>query len=131
SSASVEAGQAVQLVATVKDANGNPLNGRVITWATGNPAAASVSGSGLVTGVAAGSATITATSEGQSGAATITVTAAPPPRPVASVVLTPASASIEAGRTVQLVATAKDADGNPLSGRAFTWPTSKGAAASG
>src|SRR5438445_10035158 len=73
SSASVEAGQAVQLVATVRDANGNPLIGRVITWATGNPAAASVSGSGLGTGVGAGSATITAAREGQGGTATITV----------------------------------------------------------
>src|SRR5204862_1193366 len=74
--ASVVAGQAVQLAATPKDAGGNALSGRVVTWASNAPAVATVNGSGLVTGVAAGAATITAASEGQSGGATITVTAA-------------------------------------------------------
>ena len=75
-SVSVVAGQTVQLTATTRDANGNVLTGRVVTWATNNPARATVNGSGLVTGVAAGSAaTITATSEGQSGTSSVTVTA--------------------------------------------------------
>jgi len=65
--ASVAAGQTVQLTATPRDANGNGLTGRVITWTSGTTAAATVGGSGLVRGVAAGSATITATSEGRSG----------------------------------------------------------------
>jgi len=73
-SGSVPAGQTLQLAATPKDAGGNPLSGRVVTWASSNTAVATVSGSGLVTGVAAGSATITATSEGQRGQAAITVT---------------------------------------------------------
>jgi len=77
--ASVDTGKTVQLMATPRDANGNALTGRVITWASGAPAAATVSGSGLVRGVTAGSATITATSEGQSGTAAITVTLPPPP----------------------------------------------------
>src|SRR6266571_2246137 len=72
--ASVQVGQAVQLTATPKDANGNPLAGRTVTWTSSSTAAATVNSSGLVTGVAAGSTTITATSEGQSGAAAITVT---------------------------------------------------------
>ena len=73
-SASVPVGQTVQLTATPKDASGTPLAGRVVTWASSNMAVATVNGSGLVTGVVAGSATITATSEGQSGPAAITVT---------------------------------------------------------
>ncbi len=76
--ASVAPGQTVQLTATPMDGSGNPLSGRVVTWATSNAAVATVSGSGLVTGATAGSATVTATSEGQSGTAAITVTAAPP-----------------------------------------------------
>src|SRR5207253_1702156 len=75
----VQVGQTAQLTATPRDASGNPLAGRVITWQSSNGAVASVNGSGLVTAVAsgagAGSATITATSEGQSGTAAITVTA--------------------------------------------------------
>jgi hypothetical protein len=46
-----------------------------VTWASSNTGVASVSGSGLVTGGAVGTATITATSEGQSGTSAITVTA--------------------------------------------------------
>jgi len=54
--------------------SGTVLTGRVVTWTSSNTAAATVNGSGLVTGVATGSATITATSEGKSGASAMTVT---------------------------------------------------------
>jgi hypothetical protein len=77
--ASVAVGQMVQLTATPKDARGNSLSGRVVTWATSNAALATVSGSGLVSGLVVGSVTITATSEGQSGTAAVMVTALPPP----------------------------------------------------
>ena len=72
-SASAPVGQTAQLTATPKDASGTPLAGRVVTWASTNTAIATVNGSGLVTGVAAGSATITATSEGKNGTAAVTV----------------------------------------------------------
>ncbi len=74
-SATVPVGQTVQLAATPKDASGNALSGRVVMWTTSNAAVGTVNASGLVTGVTAGSATITATSEGQGGTAAITVTA--------------------------------------------------------
>ncbi|HMH84225.1 MAG TPA: alkaline phosphatase family protein, partial [Gemmatimonadales bacterium] len=54
-------------------------SGRTVTWTSSNTTVATVSASGLVTGKVAGSATITATSEGQSGTSALTVTAAPPP----------------------------------------------------
>src|SRR5256885_1782055 len=72
--ASVQVGGTVQLTATPKDSTGSALSGRTVTWASGNAAVATVSGSGLVSAVAAGSATITATSEGKSGTASVTVT---------------------------------------------------------
>jgi len=72
-------GGTVQLVATLKDAKGNVLTGRVVTWASSAPAVALVSTSGLVTGVSEGTDTITATSEGHSGAAVLSVVPAPPP----------------------------------------------------
>ena len=75
-SGSVAVGQTLQLTAVPKDANGNALTGRTVTWASAAPSVATVSGSGLVTGVAAGSASITATSEGRTGSAAITVTTA-------------------------------------------------------
>ena len=124
--ASVQAGQTVQLTATLKDANGNILTGRVVTWSSSNSTAASVNSTGLVTAKAAGSATITATSEGKTGTSAITVT----PVPVASVTVTPATTSVATGGTVQLTATPKDANGNPLSGRVITWQSSDNTTAS-
>src|SRR5262249_22031974 len=73
-SASVQAGNTSQLTATPKDAGGTPLSGRVVTWSSDNTAAATVNTSGRVTGVAAGTATITATCEGKTGTSTVTVT---------------------------------------------------------
>jgi len=125
-SASVQAGQTQQLTATLKDANGNVLTGRTVTWSSNNTTVASVNGTGLVTAKVAGSATITATSEGQSGTSSITVT----PVPVASVAVTPATASVAVGSTLQLTATPKDANGNPLTGRVITWQSSNNAIAS-
>src|SRR5205809_932270 len=104
---SVAVGGTLLLTATPLDASGNPLTGRVVTWATSSAAVATVSGSGLVTGVAAGTATITATSEGKSGTATATVSTVP----VVTVTVSPATASIALGATTQLTATPKDASG--------------------
>jgi len=123
--ATVTVGTTTQLTATPKDANGTALSGRVVTWGTSNAAAATVSANGVVTGVATGSATITATSEGQSGTSAITVTNVP----VASVTVSPATASLTVGATTQLTATPKDANGTALSGRVVTWATSNAAAA--
>ena len=119
-SASLNTGQTVQLSATTQDSLGNVLSGRVVTWGSSAPSVATVTSGGLVTGVAAGSATITATSEGKSATSAITVTFVP----VATVTVTPATANLAVGQTVQLTATTKDANGNPLTGRTITWATS-------
>jgi len=105
------------LSATTKDVLGNVLTGRTITWGTSNSAVATVSQTGLVTGVAAGSATITATSETKSGTSTVTVTQAP----VATVTIAPTAPSVAEDATITLTATLKDANGNVLTGRAITW----------
>src|SRR5207244_528860 len=118
-------GATVQLTATPKDAAGNVLAGRSVTWASSAPAGATVSASGLVMGVAAGAVTVTATSEGKTGSAAVTVN----PVPVASVSVSPATASLQVGQTVQLTATPLDANGLPLSGRRITWASSAPAAA--
>jgi len=115
-SATVSVGTTAQLTATPLDANGNALTGRTVTWTTGASGVATVDGTGLVTAVAGGATTITATSEGKSGTSAITV-----PVPVASVTVSPGSATVAVGATQQLSATPLDANGNPLSGRAVTW----------
>ena len=125
-SAGVQVGQTAQFTATLQDANGNTLSGRVVTWASSNTGVASVSGGGLATAKAAGTATITATSEGKSGTSTVTVTSVP----VASVTVNPGSANLQVGQTVQLTATPKDATGNALSGRVVTWASGNSGVAS-
>src|SRR5205807_3759247 len=55
------------------------------------------------------------------GVQTCALPISPPPPPVATVDVTPATASIQVNQTVQLTATPKDASGNPLAGRAVTW----------
>ncbi len=72
---SLAVGGTQQLTATLRDASGNVLTGRVVTWASSNALVGSVTGTGLVAALLAGGATITATSEGQNGSAALTVTA--------------------------------------------------------
>lgn len=66
-------GQGTQFSATLRDAQGNVLTGRSVTWTSGNTAVAELSSAGAALAVAEGSTTVTATSEGVSGDATITV----------------------------------------------------------
>jgi alpha-tubulin suppressor-like RCC1 family protein len=68
-------GGTVRLSAVLRDAAGNLLSFRQVQWSTSDPAIATVPGGSerrtLVTGLAPGKVTITATSEGKSGTATI------------------------------------------------------------
>jgi uncharacterized protein YjdB len=118
-SASIAVGATTTLSAAVKDAQGNVMSGQTVTWSTNNPGAAAVNASGVVSGVAAGSATITATSSGKVGTAAITVTALPPV--VASVTVSPTSGSVDVGATLPLTATVKDAQGNVMTGQTIAW----------
>lgn len=124
--ATIVIGGTSQLTATLKDAGGNVLTDRTVAWSSDNDLIASVSTSGLVTSRSVGSATITATVEGKSATAKVTIT----PVPVASVTVTPSTASLVIGATVQLNAVTKDAAGNTLTGRTVTWSTSDATIAS-
>jgi uncharacterized protein YjdB len=119
----------VQLSAVMRDANNVVLSGRVVSWNSSNNGITTVSGSGLVTAVSAGSATITALSEGKSGTSVITVSA-PAPVPVATVSVSPSSTSVSVGSTVQLSAVTRDANNNVLTGRAVSWTSGTPAAGS-
>ena len=118
--ATIVMAKTTQLAATTKDASGNVLSGRAIAWTSSATAIATVDANGLVTGVAVGSATITATSEGKSAQAAIIVSAVP----VATVTVAPNAPTVKVGSTVALTATAKDDQGNILADRAIAWTTS-------
>jgi len=77
-SVSVFVGGLVQLNAEPRSVSGASLASRPVTWASSDASIASVDSTGLVTGVAPGTVTITATSEGVAGTATVTVLASSP-----------------------------------------------------
>lgn len=117
---SLVVGGTVQLSATTKDAAGNVLTGRTVTWTSSDQSVATVDGNGLVTAHALGSATITATSETKTATAQITVASAS----VATVAVSPSNVTILQGATTQLTATTSDASGHVLTGRTVTWSSS-------
>jgi trimeric autotransporter adhesin len=101
-------GATATFTATLKDAQGNPLTGRTVTWDSSDHSVATIDNSGVATSTGPGSTTITATSEGKSGTATLQVD----PAPVSSVAVTPPLATISAGGTVQLTAAIQETDDN-------------------
>ena len=126
--AAVLVGQKALAAVTLQDSNGNPLTGRAVTFQSGNPSVATVLGNGDISAVAPGTTAITATSEGKTASAALTVSA-PPPVPVASVSVSPATSSLQAGGTVQFSAVTRDANNNVLTGRAISWSSSNTAVA--
>jgi alpha-tubulin suppressor-like RCC1 family protein len=119
-------GGTVMLSAVTRDASGTELTGRSVSWSSSANNVATVSSAGLVTAVAAGTAQVTATSEGKTGSVTVTVAAVP----VASVSISAPTTPMERTLTQTLTATTKDAASNVLTGRVVTWSSSAPAIAS-
>ncbi|HEU0079969.1 MAG TPA: Ig-like domain-containing protein, partial [Longimicrobiaceae bacterium] len=114
-------GANVALGATLRDADGNELSNRPVSWISSDSTVARVTTGGVVTGRRSGQAVIVATSEQKSTTAVITVAI----EPVASVEITGIpTAPVAAGTTLQLNAIARNASGQVLTGRAFFWVTS-------
>ncbi len=115
STASLTIGGTQTFTAVASDRNGNALQ-RTIAWASSNTGVATVDQGGLVTAVAPGSATISASSEGRTGTATVTVA-----QPLVGVSPTQVSFSLIQGdpassQTVSVV----NAGGGTLSGLSAT-----------
>ena len=138
--ASITTGATQQLTANPLDQNNAVFVGSTITWSSNNPTVATVDGAtGLVTGVSAGGATITATAisgtTSVSGTATINVNAivtpppvvTPPPAPtpvLTSITVTPSVASTTVGGTQQFSTNILDQNGTAFSGATVTWSSS-------
>lgn len=125
-SASVEAGQTLQLTATVSPTNADNKN---VSWTSNNPTVANVDQNGLVTAYSAGNATITVTTEDGSKTATCTVTVTEPAAPVAvtGVSLNKSTTSIYVGASETLTATVAPAD---ATNKAVTWSSNNTSVAS-
>jgi len=71
----LDVGASAILSAVTRDAAGNTLSGRAITWSSSAANIATVSGTGAVTAIAAGVTQVTATSEGKSAVVPVNVRA--------------------------------------------------------
>jgi uncharacterized protein YjdB len=107
--------------ARVTDPSGAEMPGRRVVWVSSNPAIATVSSNGVVTGVSAGRAEIAATAEGKSGIASVNVSAAP--ARVASVRIAPDRVDLFVASATNLVATPYDSKGAAIGGRSVVWMT--------
>lgn len=116
----VQEAATVQLSASVLDGQGQVIPGATVSYSSSDPAIATVSSSGMVSGVKPGRATITATSGGKTGTADVTVT----PTPVSRVAVTPAQPAVVVGRSLTLSAQGVSATGQPLTGRTVSWSSS-------
>lgn len=123
SSVTLDPAQTQTLAVVLRDAAGNVLQNRVVDWSSSAPTVATVNSVGQVTGVAAGSAVITALSEGQTATVSVTVTAAPQPI-VGSVTVTLNAASITVGQKTQATASVFDQGGAPMTGQTITYASS-------
>ncbi len=107
----------VQLGAEARDSAGVLVPGQPFTWQSSNTGIATVSSTGQVFGVAAGQASITASTSGVIGSALVVVE----PAPAGSVLVTPGQDSVATGSVLQLLAEVRDAQGTPLPGLTVTW----------
>lgn len=120
--ASVEVGKSVQLtaVAGYDDGTSKKLTTSV-TWSSSDSSVASVSSSGVLKGVSAGTATITASQLDKSGTTSAMITLSN----VESIVVAPSTSSIRGGETQAFTATAILDDGTSVDATdAVTWKSS-------
>ena len=111
-------GSTEQLQPVAEDQNGKVITGIVFTFSSSS-GAASVSQTGLVKGVAAGSSVLDIHAGEKSTSLTITVTA--PPSVLTQISVSPSTASIAAGQSQTYTAAGYDKFNNLMSGISFTW----------
>ena len=137
------------LRAEVQDGSGDLLVDAAVTWTVQDPGVVSVSEAGVVTALSVGTSQVAASALGKSGIAIVTVkpesvnpgtsnpgtgtegtgnqggTQGTGTQPVvATVTVTAPSRKVKPGSTMQLTATAKDANGNSVAHQSFFWSSS-------
>ena len=123
-------GQTTQATAVPKDSKGTPLTGRTVTWSSSSPGIATVSATGLITAVSAGTVAIKATVDGVVGTLGITVSASTGTSgTLASVRVTLVQTSVQLGQTTQATAVALDASGKAVSAGTPTWSSANSSVA--
>ena len=115
----LQLGETLQLSVEALDENGQAVAGVEFSWESSNTSVATVDATGLVTAVAEGTATITASAGDVQAMVEITVVSAT--QPVVSVEVSPSAETITLGGTLQLSAEAFDENGQAVAGVEFSW----------
>ncbi|MGA2743565.1 MAG: Ig-like domain-containing protein [Candidatus Sulfotelmatobacter sp.] len=113
-------GGAEQIMVIARSPDGNPRSDAVLTWTSEKPSIASVDAAGLVTGIAPGTVTIKATSEGVSNSVTFQVAR----DAVHKLTVKPATAEARTGDVVHFSAAALDGGGGHLKDSSVRWSLS-------
>jgi uncharacterized protein YjdB len=120
----------LRLHATALDGNQQPIAGASFTWHSSNPAILTVSNTGLVTAVAQGNATVTATAAGISGQAALAVTISSAPAVAAIRIAPEGGTATAAGAHHQFDQFATDASGHAVNAPGLIWSSSNPTVAS-
>ena len=125
STAAVSVGSSLSLTAEVLDASGDAIPSFTVTWASEDNSIATVSETGVVTGLRPGTVKIAASSWGKNGVATITVNPGVTVFPeVGRIVIAPSNPRINEGQSIQLAATVLDVEDRVIMGLTITWSSS-------
>ena len=124
--ATLAAGDSLKFIVTARDQNGNVMPAGAVAWTSSDPAAGTIDDDGVFTALAAGTATVTATSGEVAATAAVTVIAAEPE--FGMVVLSPPEVTLETGDTLQFEAVAFNSYGETVPAAALTWASSDPAA---
>jgi hypothetical protein len=114
---SIFTGDTKTLATRLRNAAGTELTTRARSFTSLDTAIVAVSSAGVVTAKALGTTRVILAAEGLADTVSITVIQ----RPVADIVVTPDPANVNQGRTVQLTASPRAANGTALTGRTVTW----------
>ena len=120
----LEVGDTHQLIAVARTSDGTMIGGVTLAWSSDDNEVATVDSTGLVSAVGAGMADITAMTE-ETTSEPVTVTVAELPPVVDRVTVEPSTASIEEGETRRFTAKAYTSDNEVISGKTFTWTSSR------
>jgi uncharacterized protein YjdB len=124
-SANVSMGEQQQFTATAKYSDGSTANvSSTAAWSVGSSSIATINSNGLLTAVAAGSTSVTASLTGVSGNASLDVETVPIAKTLKSIAVTPPTASVNVGASQQFAATGTYSNGS-TGNLTVTWSTSE------
>jgi serine/threonine-protein kinase len=133
----LEIGESSPARASAVAQDGSPMPGAEILWESSDPEVARVDAAGTVTAIGAGNARLVARSDTVTAEILVTVSAPPsprrsppPPASVATVEISPETATLTPGQTARFQPTLLDARGGALAGRTVTWTSTDPAVAS-